>query len=75
MSGPVIACLDEGPAGAAAARVAGSLSRRLCSPLVLATVTTASAPGLGPQLDPPASRCMRSIGPAESGGVHLRGRR
>jgi nucleotide-binding universal stress UspA family protein len=45
MSGPVIACLDEGPAGAATARVAGSLARRLCSRLVLATVTVAEAPG------------------------------
>lgn len=44
MSGPVIACLDEGGAGAAVAGVAGSLSRRLCSPLVLATVTAAEAP-------------------------------
>lgn len=39
MSGPVIACLDESPAGAAAAPVAASLARRLCAPLVLATVT------------------------------------
>ena len=45
MSRPLIACLDEGPAGAAAARVAGSLARRLCSRLVLATVTAADAPG------------------------------
>ena len=50
MSGPVIACVDEGGAGAAAARVAGSLSRRLCSPLVLATVTAANAPGTGGKL-------------------------
>jgi nucleotide-binding universal stress UspA family protein len=52
MSGAVIACLDEGRAGAAAARLAGSLSRRLCSPLVLATVTAARAPGVARQLDP-----------------------
>jgi nucleotide-binding universal stress UspA family protein len=45
MTAPVIACLDEGPAGAAAARLAGSLARRLCSPLVLATVAAPWAPG------------------------------
>jgi nucleotide-binding universal stress UspA family protein len=51
MSGPVIACLDEGRTGPAAAHLAGSLSRRLCAPLVLATVTAASAPGMRRQLD------------------------
>ena len=52
MSAPVIACLDEGPTGIASARVAGSLARRLCSPLVLATVTAANAPGMGGKLAP-----------------------
>ena len=61
MSGPVIAGLDEGRAGAAAARVAGSLSRRLCSPLVLATVTAASTPGLGAQLGPSPVERARSV--------------
>lgn len=61
MSGPVIACLDEGRAGASAARVAGSLSRRLCSPLVLATVTAASAPGLGRQLGTSSVARARSV--------------
>ena len=61
MSGPVIACLDEGRAGAAAAGVAGSLSRRLCSPLVLATVTAARAPRVGRQLDPSPVERARSV--------------
>ena len=34
----VITCVDDGPAGSAAALVGGSLARRLCSPLMLATV-------------------------------------
>lgn len=61
MSGPVIACLDEGAAGAAVAGVAGSLSRRLCSPLVLATVTAAKAPGGGRQLCPSPFARARSV--------------
>jgi len=61
MSGPVIACLDEGRAGPAAARVAAALSRRLCSPLVLATVTTARAPGVGRQRDPSPVARARSV--------------
>lgn len=61
MSGPVIACLDEGRAGAAAACVAGSLSRRLCSPLVLATVTAARAPGEARQLGPSSVARARSV--------------
>ena len=61
MSGPVIACLDEGRAGAAAAGVAGSLSRRLGSPLMLATVTAAEAPGVGRQLGPSPVERARSV--------------
>ena len=38
----VIACLDEGPAGSAAACIGGALARRLCSRLVLATVAPAA---------------------------------
>lgn len=38
----VIACLDEGSAGRAAAYVGGALARRLCSRLVLATVAPAA---------------------------------
>lgn len=34
----VITCVDDGPTGSAAALVGGSLARRLCSPLMLATV-------------------------------------
>jgi nucleotide-binding universal stress UspA family protein len=44
MSGHVIACLDDGPTGSSVARVGVSLARRLCSPLMLATVTAAEAP-------------------------------
>jgi nucleotide-binding universal stress UspA family protein len=44
--GGVIACVDDGPGGAAVARVGGSLARRLCVPLTLATVTAADAPGV-----------------------------
>jgi nucleotide-binding universal stress UspA family protein len=61
MSGPVIACLDEGRIGPAAARLAGSLSRRLCSPLVLATVTAARAPRVGRPLDPSPVARARSV--------------
>ena len=61
MSGPVIACLDEGRSGPAAARLAGSLSRKLCSPLVLATVAAARAPGVGRQLDPSPVVRARSV--------------
>ena len=61
MSGPVIACLDEGRAGAAAAGFAGSLSRRLGSPLMLATVTAAEAPGVGRQVGPSPVERARSV--------------
>jgi nucleotide-binding universal stress UspA family protein len=61
MSGPVIACLDEGCAGAVATRVAGSLARRLCSPLVLATVTAAKAPGVGATLGSSPVARARSV--------------
>ena len=61
MSGPVIACLDEGRTGPAAARLAGALSRRLCSPLVLATVTAGRAPRVGRPLDPSPAARGRSV--------------
>jgi nucleotide-binding universal stress UspA family protein len=45
MGGAVMACLDDGPAGAAAARVSALLARRLCAPLMLTTAAAPQAPG------------------------------
>jgi nucleotide-binding universal stress UspA family protein len=58
----LILCLDDGPGGAAAARVGRSLARRLCAPLMLATVSPA-APQLAGGFDPAPSllRQGRSI--------------
>jgi nucleotide-binding universal stress UspA family protein len=41
IDGPVLACIDEGPCGRAAARIAGSLARRLGARVLLATVAQA----------------------------------
>jgi nucleotide-binding universal stress UspA family protein/anti-anti-sigma regulatory factor len=43
IGGPVIGCVDEGPGGLAAARVAGSLARWLGSRLLLTTVQQSAA--------------------------------
>jgi nucleotide-binding universal stress UspA family protein len=61
MSGPVIVCLDQDRVAAAAARVAGSLARRLCAPLVLAAVTAAKAPGMGGELGSAPVARARSV--------------
>lgn len=53
----VISCVDGGPGGDAAARVGSSLARRLCSPLMLATVAPA-APQVPGRFDLPPS-CLR----------------
>lgn len=55
----VISCVDGGPGGDAAARVGSSLARRLCSPLMLATVAPA-APQVPGRFDVPPSRLRQA---------------
>jgi len=55
MSGLVMTCVDDGPRGAAAARVGAALARRLCSRLVLATVTTSDVLARDPAEPPPSA--------------------
>ena len=55
----VISCVDGGPGGDAAARVGSSLARRLCSPLMLATVAPA-APQVSGRVDLPSFRLRQA---------------